>query len=113
MVRNFNIEISSDYGWEIDIVGFIPPYSDYAGVMDAPMIGVCVKQDNKLIAMYDPFSPDDEIIKEASEHKLFQEECTFTHLDNTFKTTFFDALIYIQKQYADDNVPTLKELQSE
>lgn len=110
MVRDFNIEISSDYGWEIDIVGFVPPYRDYEVVEDAPIsFGVCRKKDGKLIAMYDPFCPKDEAIKEASEIDIFKESCEFTDGKHTFKGTFIDALKYIQEQYK-KGVPKLEEL---
>lgn len=113
MVRKFNIEIST-YGWEIDILGFNGTYKVYKAIDEAPVsIGVCVKEDEKLLAMYDPFVPKDEAIIEANELEIFKEECEFTHLNNIFKGTFVDALIYIQKQYIDNKVPTLEELQSE
>jgi hypothetical protein len=113
MVRDFNIEISADYGWEIDIVGFIPPYGDYEPINEAPAtFGICVKKDNKLIALYDPFYPTTEAIKEANELPIFLEECNFydEFNDYTFKGTFVDALIYIQNKYVEDKFPTLEEI---
>jgi len=98
MERIFNIGVSNDYGWEIDIVGFKPPYSDYEGVKDAPM-GICVKQDDKILAIYENVAPDDEMIAKANELEIFKEECRFTHLKHSFTGNFVDALIYIQKQY--------------
>lgn len=110
MVRDFNIEVS-DYGWEIDIVGFIPPYSNYEVLKDA-LFGVCRKKDNKLIALYDPFCPRTEDIKEVNELALFLEECNFydEYNDYKFKGTFVDALIYVQNKYKEDNLPTLEEI---
>lgn len=111
MVRDFNIEISEDYGWEIDIVGFIPPYNSYEVVEDA-LFGVCRKKDNKLIALYDPFCPRTEDIKEANDLPIFLEECNFydEFNDYKFKGTFVDALIYIQNKYKENNLPTLEEI---
>ncbi|MDX9744574.1 MAG: hypothetical protein RBT59_12205 [Arcobacteraceae bacterium] len=111
MVRDFNIEISSDYGWEIDIVGFIPPYRAYEIVEDAPIsFGVCRKKEGKLIAMYDPNCPKDEAIQEVSKLDIFKETCKFTDGKYTFEGTFIDALQYIKTQYKKD-VPKLKDLQ--
>lgn len=111
MVRDFNIEISVDYGWEIDIVGFIPPYSNYDAVENA-QFGVCRKKDNKIIAMYDAFSPLSEDIKEVNELPIFLEECNFydEFNDYKFKGTFVDALIYIQNKYIEYKLPTLEEI---
>jgi len=78
MVRDFNIEISSNYGWEIDIKDFIPPYRAYKPVMEAPIsFGICVKKNNKLIAMYDPHCPKDKAIDECKKLPIFLEECNF------------------------------------
>jgi hypothetical protein len=113
MVRDFNIEISVDYGWEIDIVGFIPPYSDYDIVKNAPVsFGVCRKQDDKIVAIYDSSSPSTEAIKEVNELSIFLEECNFydEFNDYKFKGTFVDALIYIQNKYIEYKLPTLEEI---
>ena len=112
MVRNFNIEVS-DYGWEIDVIGFIPPYSDYEPIKEAPVtFGICVKEDDKLIALYDPFCPRTEAIKEANDLSIFLEECNFydEFNDYKFKGTFVDALIYIQNKYKEDKLPTLDDI---
>lgn len=111
MVRNFNIEISVDYGWEIDIVGFIPPYNDYE-IVENVQFGVCRKKDNKIIAMYDAFSPLTEDIKEVNELAIFLEECSFydEFNDYKFKGTFVDALIYIQNKYIEYKLPTLEKV---
>jgi len=110
MVREFNIEISSDYGWEIDIVGFVPPYRAYEVVEDAPIsFGVCRKKEGKLIAMYDNNCPKDEAIEEASKLDIFKEVCKFTDIKYNFEGTFIDALKYIQEQYK-KGVPKLEEL---
>lgn len=113
MVRNFNVEISVDYGWEIDIVNFIPPYSDYDIVKNAPIsFGVCRKQEDKIVAMYDSSCPLTEAIKETNELPIFLEECSFydEFNDYKFKGTFVDALIYVQNKYIEDKLPTLEEI---
>lgn len=113
MVRKFNVEISVDYGWEIDIVNFIPPYSDYDIVKNAPIsFGVCRKQEDKIVAMYDTSCPLTEAIKEANELPIFLEECNFSDEFNNykFKGTFVDALIYVQNKYIEDKLPTLEEI---
>ena len=99
MARVFNIEIAFDYGWEIDIVGLVGSYDNYQSVTYAPIIGVCKMENDKLVAMYDPFPPSDEIITHANEYDIFKEECEFNHLEHSFSGTFIDAMIYIQKQY--------------
>jgi len=100
MVRKFNIEITFEYGWEIDETGFIAPYSNYKPVEEAPIsFGICVKEKGKLIAMYDPFIPTTEAIKEANKQDIFSEECEFTDGKHTFKGNFVDALIYVQSKY--------------
>jgi hypothetical protein len=113
MVRDFNIEISITYGWELDVVGFKGPYSDYEGILEAPIsFGICVKEDNKLMALYDPFCPKTEAIKEANELPIFLEECNFydEFNDYKFKGTFVDALIYIQNKYIEYKLPTLEDI---
>ena len=113
MVREFNIEMSSDYGWEIDIAQFVPPYRAYEVVEDAPIsFGICVKKEGKLYAMYDPNPPKDEAIKEASELDILKETCKFTDGKHTFEGTFIDALQYIKTQYK-KGVPKLEELKKE
>ncbi len=113
MRRNFNIEISIDYGWEIDIIDFIPPYRAYQPVRNAPAsIGICVKEKRKLVAMYDPFCPRTEAIKEAYNINLFREKCIFRddYNDYEFEGTFIDALTYIQNKYKEYKLPTLEEI---
>ncbi len=101
MVRTFNIEISN-YGWELEIEGFNEPYENYEPIEDAPVsFGIAVKKDDKVIALYDPFVPKDEAIKEANKLIIFQEECKFIdkHNDYRFDGNLVDSLIYIQKQF--------------
>ncbi len=103
MVRTLNIEIDKSYGWEIDITDFKGSYEDYQDVADAPSsIGVCKEENGELIALYDPFVPKDEAIKDANEIEIFTEECKFVHKDNSFKGSFVDALIYIQNWYKEE-----------
>lgn len=115
MVRDINIEISSDYGWEIEEKGLKGTYYDFESVSESPIsIGVCKKQDDKIIAMTNPFVPKDEVIKEANELPIFLEECNFfdEYNDYKFKGTFIDALIYIQNKYIEDKLPLLEELKN-
>lgn len=105
MVRKFNIEINKEYGWELDVVGFNEPYENYEPIKEAPLsFGVCVKKDNKIIALYDPFCPRTEAIQETNKLEIFQEECEFVDSLNEyeFKGTFVDALIYIQNWYKEE-----------
>lgn len=116
MVRKFNIEISIDYGWEIEIDGFNGPYKNYKPIKEAPIsFGICVREGNKLIAMYDPFCPQDEAIKEANKQEIFREECEFIDKYNkhNFKGDFVDALLYIQQKYVNEEVPTLEEIEND
>ena len=112
MVRDFNIEVS-DYGWELDVIGFKGPYRDFEPIEEAPVtFGICVKEGKKLMALYDPFCPRTEAIKEANELPIFLEECNFydEFNDYKFKGTFVDALIYIQNKYKEDKLPTLDDI---
>lgn len=113
MVRIFNIEISSDYGWEIEVDGFEGAYPDYEDVEESPIsIAICKKESGKIVAMYDPFVPKDEALKEMNKHDIFKEQCKFKHLKDDFIGDFIDALLYIEKQYVDDKLSKLEEFKN-
>jgi len=108
MARVFNIEISEKYGWELDVVDFKGPYNKLKRVSQAPeSFAVCVKEENKLVALYDAFCPKTEAIKEANDLDIFLEECNFydEHNKYSFSGTIIDALIYIQNQYIEYKLP--------
>jgi hypothetical protein len=103
MKRIFSIRIFLDfYAWDIHHENYKGTYGDEDGAESPDSIGICVKDKNGLIYLYDPFCPDDETIKESKHFQLFQEICVFNHLGHIFQGTFTDALIYIQNLYRQD-----------
>lgn len=98
MGREFVITIDRS-GWTIEERGNDKSWSELeniAGVSSA--IGIVAGKNGKIVVMYDPFCPSEEMIEEVK-NTISWEMCEFAYDKQTFGGTFADALQYIKEHF--------------